>query len=177
MEAHPGVPWFAYNPHDWFFIARNKTESELRDFINKKGGIYVMTVGGKTALDRHIRREFDGKRAKYHMRDKPMFTKNNYYVNVVGDFIVEVLIDKKIAGRIENLYGKTGFYSDNAKEELQTIINSKGKSRLTISRNKAKAKMLVNKLAKPFHFTFSSSYLSRLLQTPKTAGAAEADGI
>ncbi len=152
MEAHPGTTWFGYNPHDWFFIARKKTESELRDFINKKGGVYVMTVGSRTALDRHIAKEFDGVRAKYYMRDKPLFLKNNYYVNVVGDFIVEVLIDRKIADRIEDLYKKTKVYSDEAREELQVIINSKGKSKLVISKNKIKAKMLRNKLSKPFHF-------------------------
>lgn len=152
VEAHPGARWFGYNPHCWFFLVRPQSERAFKSFVEKKGGVYVMTVNGKTPLDRHIRAEFDGKHAKYHMGDKPLFPKNNYYLNVIGDFIVEAWIDKKVAAKIGKLYQSTIKYSEEAVKELADIVNSRGRSRLVISRETGKAGKLAKQLSKPFYF-------------------------
>jgi hypothetical protein len=152
IEAHPKAIWLGYNPHCWFFIAREESERQLRDFIAKKGGIYAMTVAGRTALDWYIATEFDGKQSKYYMFEKSLFPKRNYYLNVIGEFLVEVWIDPKTAQAIESLYQTTGKYSEEAKAALKTITTTKGRSRLVISRNKKKSLELARKLSKPFYF-------------------------
>lgn len=151
VEAHPKRPWLGYNPHDWFFIARAESERALRDFLIKKGGQYLMVVGSKRPLDKLIRKEFDGKRSQYFMRESPMFPQNNYYVNIIGDFIIEVWIDAAQAEAIERLYATATEATPDVVKRLQDIIRSKGKTKFIVSRNKKKAEKLRGKLSKPFY--------------------------
>ena len=151
VEAHPKMPWLAYNPHDWFFIARAESERALRDFLIKKGGQYLMVVGGKCPLDKLIRKEFDGKRSQYFMRESPMFPQDNYYVNIIADYIIEVWIDAAQAKVIERFYATATEATPEVVKQLQDIIRSKGKTKFIVSRNKKKAEKLRAKLSKPFY--------------------------
>lgn len=143
-------PAYLYNPHEWFLIARRESERECFDIITKERRL-LLTAGGKTPLDRAVANEFDGDRGQYHMLDTPLFAKNNYYFNIVGDFIIEVWIDPSIAAQIESLYHKTEGLSDDTAGELIKIVAGNGRSRLTISRNAKKAERLKKMLRKNFY--------------------------
>lgn len=143
-------PAYLYNPHEWFLVARRESERECFDIITKKRRL-LLTASEKTPLDRAVAGEFDGDRGQYHMLDTPLFAKNNYYFNIVGDFIIEVWIDPAIATQIESLYRKTEGLDDDAAKELTKIVTDKGRSRLTISCNAKKAERLKKMLRKNFY--------------------------
>ena len=151
VEAYPGATFFAYNPHCWFFLVRPESERTLRDVIVRNKSQYLVAVGGRRPLDRAIKREFDGKRSQYAMRESPLFKKNNYYVNVIGDYVIEVWIDVAHAEAIERLYRSAESFTPEIEDELRDIINSKGKTKLVVSRDKKKAEKLRRTLAKPFY--------------------------
>lgn len=151
IEAHPNTLWLSYNPHCWFFLVRLQSEHTLKDFIEKNGGRYLLTVGGKTPLDRHIKSEFDNKIHQYYMRDSMLFSKSNYYVNVIGDFIVEALINPIQARDIENVYVNAKIFDTDIEEKLKKIITSVGKMRFIVTRDKKKANKLRRKLSKSFY--------------------------
>jgi hypothetical protein len=150
VKAHPRTPWFGYNPHCWFFLADPARERGFRDLLVKQGGQYLMTVGGDTSLDRAIKGEFDGKGSQYHRRQTPLFAKNNYYLNIIGDYVIEAWLAPTHARAIEQLYQNT---SDThcAQQKLLDIINSKGRTRLVVSRNSKKAATLRGKLGRVFY--------------------------
>ncbi len=143
-------PAYLYNPHEWFLIARRESERECFDIITKKRRLLV-TAGDKTPLDRAVASEFDGDRSQYHMLDTPLFEKNNYYFNIVGDFIIEVWIDPAIAVHIEEFYRKAEGLDNETGRELTKIVAGKGRSKLTISRNAKKAERLKKMLRKNFY--------------------------
>ncbi|TSC64902.1 MAG: Uncharacterized protein G01um101491_111 [Parcubacteria group bacterium Gr01-1014_91] len=145
-----GEPAYLYNQHEWFLIARRESERECFDIITKKRRLLV-TAGAKTLLDRTVATEFDGDRGQYHMLDTPLFAKNNYYFNIVGDFIIEVWIDPVVATHIESLYQETEKLGDETREKLTKIVTGKGRSRLTISRSAKKAERLKKLLRKNFY--------------------------
>mgnify|MGYP001582944309 FL=1 len=151
IEAHPKIPWLTYNPHCWFFLARPESERALQDFIIKNGGQYLLTVGDKKPLDRIIQREFDGKRSQYFMRGTPLLQKNNYYVSVIGEYIVEVWIDPTQAKAIEHLYTVAADINAEIEGKLRDIIGSRGRTKLVVSQNRKKAEKLRHTLAKPFY--------------------------
>lgn len=151
LETYPEAAFFAYNPHCWFFLVRPESERTLRDVIVRNKSQYLVTVGGKRPLDRAIKREFDGKRSQYAMRESPLFKKNNYYVNVIGDYVIEVWIDAAHAEAIERLYRSAESFTPDVEDELRDIINAKGKTKLVVSRDKKKAEKLRRMLAKPFY--------------------------
>ncbi len=76
------------------------------------------------------------------MSEKPLFEKNNYYLNIFGDFIIEAQLDADITNQIDRFYKETLSFDETAKSKLQKIVEGKGKNKLTISRNKRKADKL-----------------------------------
>lgn len=148
----PGAPVYLYNPHQWFLIAREKSETELISFVLKSKRQYLLTVGSSLPLDKHISSLFDGEQSQYYMRSDALFPKNNYYVNIIGDFIIEAWTDADVANKIDDMYASTGVYSETIKKELEDIISSQGKTKLVISRNKRKAEKYKNMLKKFFYF-------------------------
>lgn len=144
-------PVYIYNPHEWFLIAREKSEKESFSIITRKRKL-LLTVGSRTPLDRAVAKEFDQGSSKYHMMDRPVFPKENYYLNIVGDFMIEVRIDPNTARLIGSIYNSTEKLDEEVKTELIKIVSSKGRSRLTIRRDSKKATELKKVLRKNFHF-------------------------
>ena len=143
-------PIFFYNPHEWFLLARNKNEQAFIDSFAHKNHPFLLTAGGSTPLDKHIASGFDGTKSQYNMLSKPMFKENNYYLNIFGDFLIEVWLDKEIADEVESLYRTATSFDEAAKEKIQKILARQGRMRLVISRNHKKATKLKRILAKDF---------------------------
>ncbi|HYC34200.1 MAG TPA: hypothetical protein VEC13_00540 [Candidatus Paceibacterota bacterium] len=140
---------YVYNPHDWFLLARPETETQLMRLIKSKGLSWLVAVPSKCKLDALIQKFFDGKSGRYSMIPKPLF-KNNHYINVVGEYIIEVFLDKGVSETIEQIYRKYDTYSDEAAEELHHVISLKGKNKLVVSHNKRKAQKLRATLKRHF---------------------------
>ncbi len=149
-------PVFLYNPHCWFFVARPESERALRDYMTERRCQYLMTVYGQTPLDRYIKNEFDCSNSQYYMSPRAYFSRSNYYLNVIGDFLIEVWINPVIAQKIENLYQETKAVDGMIVKALSSIINSRGRSRLVISCDKKKAKILSQRLARNFYIRRNS---------------------
>lgn len=148
-------PVYLYNPHEWFLIARQKSELECIATITRTRR-FLLTAGGKTPLDRAVAKEFDDNMSQYHMLEQPLFQKNNYYLNIVGNFLIEVQIDPNIAAHIETLYRKTEKNDDETKKLLTEAVESRGRSKLVISRNSNKAEKLKKLLRKNFYIPVSN---------------------
>lgn len=130
---------YMYDPHEWFFLARHASERLLFDEVLDRGKEIYMIVGGKTPLDKYVSKEFDNKKSFYYMTEEKLFPKSNYYVNIFGDFLIEVWLDQKTERAINEFYKTTSEWSSDAEIALKEIIRTRGKNKLTISRNKHKA--------------------------------------
>lgn len=144
-------PVFLYNPHEWFLLARTENEKSLMNNVTEQGKLYFMTVGNKYPLDRYVSKYFDGVRTQFFMADKKFFPKNNYYLNIIGDYLIEVWLDLAITKKIENFYKEAGEFSAEKQKELQLIISQRGRSKLKISRNDKKAARLKKVLGGAFY--------------------------
>jgi hypothetical protein len=142
--------WFAYNPHAWFFIARKDEELSLLTQITKQR-LYLLTAGGRTHMDKVIQKLVEGKRSQYHTLENPLFVDRGYYINILGDYIIEVKVDEHIAREIEEWYRGTKQLNDVAVRQLQDIIESEGKIELKISKNAMKAEKLRKRVRKYFY--------------------------
>jgi hypothetical protein len=86
----------------------------------------------------------------YETLEKPLFDKNNYYVNVIGDFVIEVWLDKKVCKEIDDYYTKTQNLGEIERQKLEHILSQKGKNKFVVSRNKRKAEAFRSKFKKYF---------------------------
>lgn len=148
-------PVYLYNPHDWFLIARRESERDSITSIVRRGKQYLLTVCGNFPLDVAVADEFDGNRSQYYMMPKALFPKNNYYLNIVDDFLIQVWIDRKLANTIDAHYKNTKTIDGEAKEHLIKLTQQKGRVRLVISRDPKKAQLLKKRLGKHFYIPVS----------------------
>ncbi len=139
---------YCYDPHYWLYLARNKSEKDLLQEIVGSGRNFLMNVGGTTFLDKQIKKDLNDQHIQYNYRK--VFEGNNYYVTVIGDYITEVYLDKKISDEIDNFYIKTTSFNEETIKSLKKFLERKIKSKIKISRNKIKSEKLKIKLGKDF---------------------------
>ena len=144
------IPLFLYNPHEWFILVRPESEIFLFEGLKKAGKQLFVIVGNKDHLDIHAGKYFDGKSLHYFATDNHLFSKPNYYVNVFGDFLIEVWLDERTSVAIDAFYKNTKEFDGKAKLELLEIIARKGKNKLVINHNKRKADKIRNMFKKYF---------------------------
>jgi len=156
-DAHTTEPVYIYNPHEWFVFARQESELHLFHKIKDAKRQLWLTVGNKDPLDIYARTFFDGQYLQYHTHDQPLFDKEYYYLNIFGDYIIEAFIDPQTAHIVDEFYKMTAQYDEGVLPALQKLV-SKGKTKLTISRNARKATKL-KKLLAPYFFRKSKSPL------------------
>ncbi len=143
-------PLLMYNPHWWFAYSRNPSEIAIIDFCKRRGTPLFETIGHNTPIDRSSAKFMDGIHSQYHVRMKPLFSKDNYYINVLGEFIIDVWIDKKLHSAIEKLYHEETHVTKEWIDRLEALNTIKGKSILVVSRNPKRADELRKKLLRPF---------------------------
>ncbi len=146
------LPILIYNPHEWFLLAREESETYLFNKFIKDNRKLFTYVPETDLLDKFVAKYFDQKNTKYYSNDKHHFKNKNYYVNVFGDFILEAWLDKKVCSLIDDFYKQTKVFDAEARIKLLEIIKKKGKSRLQISKNKKKAQEIRKIFEKYFIF-------------------------
>ncbi len=140
---------YAYNPHYWFYLARKTTEQKLLEEIAAKKRQFLMTVGGNSKLDKVIRSDFSGDFIQYHL-EKAFHKPNHYYVAAIGDYTIEVFLDKNLANTIEKIYKRYDNATPEAIGEMEGLLSIKARNKIRISKNKKKAEEVRKKLAKNF---------------------------
>lgn len=148
--SSPLSPILLYNPHEWFLLTRTENETELFKKITDRSQKLAVLSGNKTFLDKYVRKYFDGTKSMYETPDDMPFPKNNYYINIIGDFIIEVWLDRKIADQLDKFYTDVTQFNDIEKHRLESILMQKGKNRFSITNNKRKADTLRRKFKKYF---------------------------
>jgi hypothetical protein len=143
--------FYAYNPHYWFMFARPESENYFLEQYRKKGRFFYLTVGSSAKIDKILPGGYDNELIQYKAISQPLSKKNNYYLNVINDFVVEVLLDKDTSIKIDRFYGHYSKLTKSNIEEFRSIINTKGRNRITISRNIKKAEKWKKKLKKDFY--------------------------
>lgn len=149
-QLKPNERVYLYNPHEWFLLARKENEQKVISSTIDKGHDFLLTSGGNTRLDQFIRQYFDGKNSQYNALEKPLFSQNNYYINIFGDFILEAWLDKELSSKIEELYRTHTIWNDLVANEFNKALAMQGRMRIAISKNSVKAHKLRRKLAKDF---------------------------
>ncbi len=133
-------PMCIYNPHEWFLLVRSESEKALFENMEQVKRKFVVLVDNKMLLDLSVKKYFNFKTNYYYISEKKIFKKNNYYLNLIGDYCIEVWIDKKISNLIDDFYKKTLIFDDQAKNAFKKIIEIKGKNKFVISKNTERSK-------------------------------------
>lgn len=150
-ENTKNEPIYIYDPHEWFMLVRNESEKHLFEEVVKSRKQLFVFIDNKDPFDVQLKSEFDGKMVQYHAQKIRLFKKENYYVNIFGDFILEAWIDEKVSKDIDNFYKTYSSLTEESKNVLNKIVQQEGRNKISISRNKRKSATLKKKLSKYFY--------------------------
>lgn len=144
------MPIMIYNPHSWFAIVRYQSEKTIFKSMFDAGFKSYFSLAGKEALDRDVCTSFIESIGHSFSMGVDVGLKQNKYLNVIGDYLIEVELDETISAQIEAYFKRYQTMSEANQEELQKIVTAMGRNKLTISRNMSKARRWRTKLAKDF---------------------------
>ena len=151
MVTKKHIPIFAYNPHEWFFWARHEAEQMFVEAMHKDERRLLLVSSHSDPLDLELRKYYQGDLLQYHIIEKSLFPKENYYFVAFGDYLMEVYFDEKIIHELDEFYRKTLVWNEDAKESLQKIVLKSSKNKLVISRNRRKIDRY-KKILSPYFF-------------------------
>ena len=141
---------FVWNPHEWFVIGRSKEEQQVFEKLKKENVTAFYSINGKTNLDKEFKRKFSSTHLRINIGNNS-FHKNNYYVNVFGDYIIEVIIDGELAEKIEDFYIKYQELSFARIQIFENLVSQRFTIKMKLSRKKNKAEKIRRKLSKDFY--------------------------
>lgn len=142
-------PIYIYDPHYWFYIARKDLEQHYHKKIVAEKRQFLMTVGGNTVLDKLVKKDFKAPYMQYNFQK--MFPNDNYYMTILGDYIVESHLDDKAVKSIGSLFNSHTTINRELTEQLEKILTLKLPSRIKITRNRAKAMKLKKRFDRDFY--------------------------
>lgn len=99
------APLYLYNPHDWFLFSREKSEKYMYSWIKRRKPKTYFAIGGNTDLDKTVRKSYSSNSIEIATGERMVF-EENYYLAIIGNYLVETFLDKKLADRINVIYNK-----------------------------------------------------------------------
>ncbi len=144
-------PFIFYNSHEFWSLFRFSEENAMYEWIANTGRKMFGVIGGNTELDRTTTAYVK----KYSMEfayEEKMSLPKNYFTSVIGDYILDTILDLNTANAIDKLYQTRTVWNEEVAKELGDILSRLKRSKVVIYRNKKKAEILRKKLMKYFVF-------------------------
>lgn len=145
-----------YNAHEFWSLFRYSAENAMYEWIGSNTRTAYEIIGSNTELDRSTTSYMKQYGIEIAYEDKMSFQKN-YFTGVIGDYILDTVLDMNTATAIDNLYKSHTVWDESVEAELTSILSRLKRSKIIIERNHKKAEMLRKKLMKYFVFYGSTS--------------------
>jgi hypothetical protein len=136
-----------YNAHEFWSLFRFSEENAMYEWIGNNKRKTFLVIGGNTSMDRSTTSYIKQYGIEIAYEDK-MSLQKNYYTSVMGDYILDTILDMNTANAIDLLYKKNPVWNEGVAQQLHAILKNLKRSKVVIYRNKKKAEILRKKLMK-----------------------------
>lgn len=149
-KTDPQSPLYAYNPHEWFILKTNLKENEdyLFDWLRERDKQLYFTIGHENILDKKFRKDYSSEEFEIAIDVNTNYPEN-LYINVIGNYVIEMKNDKQFAEKLHMIY-ENSENQDEASEKIKSLLKTKHKIKMVLSYNSQKAKKIKAKLRKNF---------------------------
>jgi hypothetical protein len=130
----PKTTLLFFSPHYWFPLIRASSEQSLIRTLTSRGHTWLQLNGYTEHLDKNLRKYFPLKEIEYHADN----IKEENYINIFEDYILEITLDKKASRYIAEWYENNSTCDKENIEALEQVLKIKGVYKLKISKNKNK---------------------------------------
>jgi len=142
-------PIFLYNPHDIWPLVPGRSKSEKAYYARfdqeRKYGFYV--IGGTTALDKQLRKQFDSAYFNIDLCAIPSFNRMDH-ITVLAHYVITVSLPSQLAVELDLLYERKDV--THAEQDIQRLLATPCRAKVKIERNSTKAATLRKQLSKEF---------------------------
>lgn len=145
-------PIIFYNSHEFWSLFRFAEESFMYKWIKDNKRENYLVMGSNTDMDRSTTQYIKDMGLNVAYEETPSFNKN-YFTTVIGDYILDTILDMNTANAIDKLYKSNAVWNEGVAKELEGILCRLKRSKVVISKNKKKAEQIKKKLTKYFIFT------------------------
>lgn len=139
------MPLYLYNPHNWFYLLREKTDRVHMERLSKKNRMTFLTVSSSSNSDQEIRRLMRTEKFRYAINTKINLNK---YLAALGDYVIEVILSENSNAKINDAFKKLNDLEE-VKSELYEIDKS-AVGRIVVEKNATKASSLIKRLSRNF---------------------------
>lgn len=149
-KTDPQAAIYVYNPHEWFVLKTNLKENEdyLFDWLKERDRQMYFTIGHGTVLDKNFRKNYSSEEFEIAIDEKTCYAEN-HYINVIGDYVIEMKNDIVFAKKLNAIY-ESSKSEDEASEKIKKLLRIKHGIKMVLSRDGNKAKKIKAKLGKNF---------------------------
>lgn len=145
---------YASHPHDWYFYARNETDTYWKQEHVSKGRRSHIIISHATKLDKLVikKREEDKTLPLAHLYDNPLQQDEYTYYNVIGNYVFIAKLDKTIAPKLNHFIQTQDslHFSQTSHTALNELLESKSKHTLVIKKSPTQASKIKQTFAKFF---------------------------
>ncbi len=149
LAAFSNFPMFSYETHSiWVYLSdRKESEENFFKSFEKNKRFAFFRVGGTTSGDREYKRKYAGEYLKIDTADKRVL---GNHMSIVEDYIITTKLENSIEEQIDAVFlGKES--EEEIHQSLETILGKKQRVKLSIERNKEKAKKYRKRIAENFY--------------------------
>lgn len=149
LAAFSSYPMFSYETHSiWVYLSdRKESEENFFNSFEKNKRFAFFRVGGTTVGDREYKRKYAGEYLKIDTSDKRIL---GNHMSIVEDYIITTKLENGIEEQIDAVF-LTKESEEEIHQSLETILGKKQRVKLSIERNKERAKKYRKKIAENFY--------------------------
>lgn len=148
LHNNPNAIIYQHLQHVWFHLAY-EDETRYIEILKNGGHQYNMCTVYNTFLDRMYKRTFPDMPGRVINGDTPLSEKKSY-TTVVGDYVMRLYIEQRLKRDLSDLFHTTENASDISPGLITELMTRMSTIRITLERNEAKAKKLMQKMAEFF---------------------------
>lgn len=141
------IPTYACVPHDWFYYSRPASDER---WTYSQSRAQRLIVTHPTELDFAVLKHRRKQGYQFTPNENPLKQSENIYYTLIGDWVFEVRLDRKIGELLNDFILKTPLIEKINQDVLDELLLAKGMFKLKVYNNPKKAKLLTNKLRKYF---------------------------
>jgi hypothetical protein len=149
LKRTPNVDSYAWVPSPWFVLLPEDRDSRIQQVFRMTNRKFYSAFGASPRFEPIVRKLYNHKNQILAFGKKPFAAKDARYLDVVGDFVLTVSVEKKIGHEISLLF------ADNKRSELNTsralaILCQRCRTTISIEHSPRKAARMRKTLAKLF---------------------------
>lgn len=150
LEHTQSSELFSFHPREFFLVGRNSFEQDCHKNIKQAHKtLFILSKYSKT-IDQQVQKKFLQKKHLRYSVAPDCDYPDNYFFSVIGDIIIEVILDEDISKTLHTLFNEQKTLDRDFIKQVEKVFSAQGMMKLKIYRDQKKTERLKKYFAEYF---------------------------